>query len=1832
MPVSSGILFIKTDNINMKKKFIYAACWLLSSWVGVKAQGQFVHPGLLHSEEDFETVKARIAANEPLALEALEALRTAPPVNGNWGGNWAINETVIRGVAGDNYMNLYRNAHRAYDCALLWKITGEEHYGDIAIDILNGYRKYNKALGGNTNISLIPGFNGYQLLNAAEIMRDYSKWSAEDIELFKQYMIDVWFTVAQDFLERRHDTVTREGNWYHYHSNWGQGNALFCISLGVFCDLPDIYNYGMYWLKEGPGNESLYVGAVHPLTNGLGLCGYGWGQLPWFHKDERGPLGYLCQTQESGRDQGHAMAALGLMSYGLQTAYNQGDNAFCNLNNSLVKGEAGSAMVAGAAEYVAMFNSMDNNIPEEAEIIASIPYKTNWWMGALNWTGQGQWRPIWQLFINHYQNRMGIPMQYSTKMKNKIGMERGGGSYGNNSGGYDHLGFGDLMHKNEPVTEDKVPTLLFPVITINGTTTRRYAEYMNIEPGTVVMLAANLPEGETDTGNWEWEDGVSGNNRQITVNTSGIYRLTYTNANGVKSTQLFCLSMRGEGIRGTLSATVTYNGINKGDVSTLEVGLGSTVSVTTGYSNWNYIESEKWYDENGNEIATGGTCTYKVEDTEDHKLVFKLTNQSGVVIERVFELKYNENDMTHTMPDPYCNDLTKWNCTLEGLVRTSAALTGLSGNYIKLQRPATENGLNCWGLDVFTVSQQMTGLAPGKYEIGANIVATQEGMSGAESKNYVKDVYFYAGHVHEAVSSVSTAAENFVVNVWVGEDGTLTYGVTNKTNQNRGYSFNGMSLMAMDNYSLIYLGEEALADDFEALRAEASDVEEGTIPAVFYEALQTALTTTDPSLSAIVTLQNALADARLVQVRHKDFMVVYNLITSYMEANSVADAVLAEAVKDFASAATVEEYYTAYECMEQAWNDYLPSAPVAVDVSSKLQNTELEASGEGVMYDNGTRWLTEADGGNYRVFAIDGSDANRGEAVGTNMIERYCTGNFFANQRLIYQMHSEMPIGKYVFEASAFKGAAAGAIELFANAATEPVLAVNKFRQYAVSAIVSDSLLAVGIKSAAGNACQWTGMADIAMTYYSPLYLLKEQLEEVSELTYGTDEGGVLAAAKAEATALVNEGTASERMAAYNALVQAADSYRLTNASVEHPYDMTSKVRNADFSAYNMTGWTVSDNLVPGYVEGTIEFYKQQFDISQKLTGLPAGDYKLTLQARCDKGAENKNFMLYATAGAISLSAEIKAQTRADGSDQTQHLQQNADDLNANPNESLTGVNVFVSDGTLTIGAKCTDNDSWCVLNGMTLEYLGMSEGGLVANWQEQLAAAKAFDMTTVPAAIAGQLEEAMTVNVSGMTTEELNSALAKLVVAYETAVNAVQPYADFCALKATCQEIAENSKPNTAFALTQFTKAIETNTATVEETLTVNPILTAYNTLETARQNYCKLSVPINGIAYDMTFCVINPSGQLSTGWANDGAGNFGPMNNPAQNGEYEGDIFFEKWDVKGYEFKDGARPIYQTIKSMPSGRYRLTAAAFRVNQEGAGEVPQNAVCLYFNDGRQEVTSTVLDYHTVEGYVSDKTAEFGLIGGAGNTANWVGIADVSLMYYGVDTVAVSENDMRLEVDEGKYACVAMHQSLCADYWNVVCLPFDLTSTQVRNLFSDVQELTAVQSTDGVVNLMFEHARVMTAGVPYLVKVADTVTEYIIDGVVFRTSTLSSGAVTVSDGTVSVAMKGVYGMTTVPTENSYLFRINTLTPANDGEMINAYRAYVEVEGATPDMLNIYIDGELTDVETVLVNEVVTVDVYTLDGVYVKHASNRNEAVHGLKPGIYVIGGQKVMVK
>ena len=264
----------------MKKRKVLVWLFSVALSTGAMAQGGFRHPGLLHSEADFQSIRDRVAAGDADMVAALDGLRNSRGIVNP--GNMGVTETIVRGISGQNYMNAYRGAAYAYQCALMWKITGDTSYADRAVETLNAWRTWNKYLGGNTNVSLIPGFTGYQFANAAELMRDYRSdaWGEEEFNLFKQYLIDVWFTTAQDFLERRHDTVTREGNWYHYHSNWGLGNAMFCVAMGILCDSPDIYNYGMWWIKEGPGNESLCVTGEHPDQYASGMCGYGWGLIP----------------------------------------------------------------------------------------------------------------------------------------------------------------------------------------------------------------------------------------------------------------------------------------------------------------------------------------------------------------------------------------------------------------------------------------------------------------------------------------------------------------------------------------------------------------------------------------------------------------------------------------------------------------------------------------------------------------------------------------------------------------------------------------------------------------------------------------------------------------------------------------------------------------------------------------------------------------------------------------------------------------------------------------------------------------------------------------------------------------------------------------------------------------------------------------------------------------------------------------------------------------------------------------------------------------------------------------------------------------------------------------------------------------------------------------------------------------------------------------------------------------------------------------------------------------------------------------------------------------
>ena len=110
-----------------------------------------------------------------------------------------------------------------------------------------------------------------------------------------------------------------------------------------------------------------------------------------------------------------------------------------------------------------------------------------------------------------------------------------------------------------------------------------------VKKGTPLTLRAVLPDGETDTGNWEWEDGMKGASRDITADASGVYRLFYTNTQGVKSVQMFCISVYGEGIRATLTPWVEYDGVRMNQTSEFSAVNGRDVTLGADYANWNYV-------------------------------------------------------------------------------------------------------------------------------------------------------------------------------------------------------------------------------------------------------------------------------------------------------------------------------------------------------------------------------------------------------------------------------------------------------------------------------------------------------------------------------------------------------------------------------------------------------------------------------------------------------------------------------------------------------------------------------------------------------------------------------------------------------------------------------------------------------------------------------------------------------------------------------------------------------------------------------------------------------------------------------------------------------------------------------------------------------------------------------------------------------------------------------------------------------------------------------------------------------------------------------------------
>ena len=357
------------------------------------------HPGLLHTQSDFDRMAARVKAGEQPWKAGWDRLVG----NGHSQSTWTARatETIIRGGAGQNYPQLYNDIHAAYQNALRWKVAGTAANGDRARDILNAWSSTLKTLTGNADRFLAAGIYGYQFANAAEIMRDYPGF---DLARFQAMMLSVFHPMNEDFLTRHNDACIT-----NYWANWDLCNMASILAIGILCDDDTKVGRAVDYVKNGAGN-----GAIGRA-------------IPFLHP------GGLAQWQESGRDQGHTMMGIGLLGTICEMAWNQGIDLYGHAENRFMR----------AAEYVAGYN-----------LGQTVPFTTySWGTGqncayreqtVISAAGRGENRPVWELILNHYGKRKALPVPNIAAYAERVRAEGGGGDYGPNSGGFDQLGFGTL--------------------------------------------------------------------------------------------------------------------------------------------------------------------------------------------------------------------------------------------------------------------------------------------------------------------------------------------------------------------------------------------------------------------------------------------------------------------------------------------------------------------------------------------------------------------------------------------------------------------------------------------------------------------------------------------------------------------------------------------------------------------------------------------------------------------------------------------------------------------------------------------------------------------------------------------------------------------------------------------------------------------------------------------------------------------------------------------------------------------------------------------------------------------------------------------------------------------------------------------------------------------------------------------------------------------------------------------------------------------------------------------------------------------------------------------
>lgn len=415
-------------------KNVLLMSFFLLCLLAIKVNAQFVHPGISHKLSDLDRMKYMVEAGIEHWATTFENLSNHGRVQYDYQVN-VVNQdpSYVIEYSGASDAWFLNDGVASYYNALMWYITGDTRHADKAVEIFNTYK------GLRRNTQRIPLSSGrvWRIIEAAEIIEHtYDGWAASDIQDFKDMLVYPSYsntTVPTAAINSNDVTFY----WRIYngdparHGNQGLFAMRTMMAMSIFLDSEIMYDRALRYLRgQSLRSDDLPYPPGPPINNNeITACGYfdeftqnGFRSIIPDYGYNEVISNYIFendQSQQSSRDQAHAIAGVSTIAVMSEMAWSQGDDLYGHLDNRPLLG----------MEIFYRYNlSYENSYPDQGSpwepAVASGEYivrtdRSGRWRSReinpfvncdeTNLTRRGQnLQPIYEMNLAHYRDRMNL--------------------------------------------------------------------------------------------------------------------------------------------------------------------------------------------------------------------------------------------------------------------------------------------------------------------------------------------------------------------------------------------------------------------------------------------------------------------------------------------------------------------------------------------------------------------------------------------------------------------------------------------------------------------------------------------------------------------------------------------------------------------------------------------------------------------------------------------------------------------------------------------------------------------------------------------------------------------------------------------------------------------------------------------------------------------------------------------------------------------------------------------------------------------------------------------------------------------------------------------------------------------------------------------------------------------------------------------------------------------------------------------------------------------------------------------------------------------------------